>query len=268
MIVVFVVCWIHHYVVVHSFMILQQQQQQSYHPQIMNPIVIQHHSYHHHHRQRLPGMMMKTNNNETEHKWVYPSEQQLYNAMRKKGWSNVPEESIPTLLQIHNHINEHTWRQIRAWEGLSNDNNNNNNDLILTRFQGRPRDLTPKAFFWSRILGRNAPFDRHDWYVQRPSLPENANKTLEQRYVIDYYYLPAAQPNLPPIPYIDARPAMTDHPMRALYLHARWWGQWAFPGIATYLQQQQQPNRPSSSLHPSNTNQSNTEPVPGSPNHT
>ena len=182
-------------------------------------------------------------------KWVYPSEQQLYNAMRKKGWSNVPEDSITTVLQIHNHINEHTWGQIRAWEGCTTTKPGNEEDdqdeLVLTRFQGRPRDLTPKAFFLSRIWGScDPPFDRHDWYVARASANGNgasgaATTTgAEQRYVIDYYYLPPPQPHLPPIPYVDARPAL-DHP-RALYLRGRSFFQSAFPGIAALLQQQPQ----------------------------
>lgn len=152
--------------------------------------------------------------------WIYPSEQQLFNAMRKKGWSNVPEESIPTVLQIHNTINESTWRQIQDWEGSSN--------LVLSRFEGRPNDLSPKAFLWSYLLRLyDAPFDRHDWYVD--------NASTVQRYVIDYYYLPANNPHLPPTPYIDARPAL-DRP-RALYLHGRRILQACFPGIAYALQQ-------------------------------
>jgi len=157
----------------------------------------------------------------TEQLWVYPSEQQMYNAMRRKGWHNVPEESIPTVLQIHNHINERTWRQIQEWEGR--------NDLQLPRFMGRPNDLTPKAFLLSKVLGLyDPPFDRHDWYVQHPG-----DDGLVHRYVIDYYYLPSPDPNLPPIPYVDARPAL-DHP-RALYLHTRRFLQQAFPGITAFL---------------------------------
>lgn len=153
--------------------------------------------------------------------WIYPSEQQLYNAMRKKGWSNIPEESIPTVLQIHNNINERTWRQIQSWEGTES--------LNLARFQGRPRDMSPKAFLFSYILPLyDPPFDRHDWYIE--------HNGLQQRYVIDYYYLPPAQPNLPPTPYVDARPAL-DHP-RVLWLHSRRFLQLAFPGIAAYIKQE------------------------------
>lgn len=158
---------------------------------------------------------------ESAEKWVYPSEQQLYNAMRKKGWSNIPEDSIPTVLQIHNNINERTWRQIQRWEGTET--------LNLARFQGRPRDITPKAFLYTHLLRLyDPPFDRHDWYVEQPS-------GYQQRYVIDYYYLPPEHPDMPPTPFIDARPAL-DHP-RAVMLHGRRFLQNAFPGITTYLQQ-------------------------------
>lgn len=157
--------------------------------------------------------------------WVYPSEQQMYNAMRKKGWSNIPEDSIPTVLQIHNNINERTWRQIQSWEGTDS--------LNLTRFQGRPRDMTPKAFLFSYILQMyDPPFDRHDWYVEQ-TLNSGG---YQQRYVIDYYYLPPEHPDMPPIPYVDARPAL-DHP-RAVWLHSRHFLQQAFPGIAAYLKKQ------------------------------
>lgn len=32
--------------------------------------------------------------------WVYPSEQQVFNAMKRKGWQGIEEESIPSFLQI------------------------------------------------------------------------------------------------------------------------------------------------------------------------
>lgn len=166
------------------------------------------HTPHHQHEKDAP-------------KWVYPSEQQLYNAMRRKGWQNVPEDSIPTVLQIHNNINERTWKQIQDWE--------RNDNIHLARFQGRPNDLTPKAWFSTRILQQDAPFDRHDWYVQ--------NGPTITRYVIDYYYLQAPEAtNLPPIPYVDARPALETP--RSLYLHANRFVRYAFPGITKYVQRQ------------------------------
>jgi cytochrome c heme-lyase len=158
-------------------------------------------------------------------KWVYPSEQQLYNAMKRKGWSNVPEESIPMVLQIHNHINERTWAQIQDWEGAK--------DIELAQFQGRPKDMTPKAFFLSSVLRLyDAPFDRHDWYIK------HSGRSEQQRYVIDYYYLPPSHPDHPPIPYVDARPAL-DHP-RAFLLRGKRFLQDTLPGISGYLKKYQE----------------------------
>lgn len=159
--------------------------------------------------------------------WVYPSEQQMYNAMRRKGWSNIPEESIPMVLQIHNGINEKTWKQVMDWEGTS--------DLTLARFHGRPKDLSPKAFFWTKLLPLyDSPFDRHDWYVQR-----NDPNPVVQRYVIDYYYLrDRNDENAIPVPFIDARPAL-DHP-RAVGLHLSRFVTSAFPGFAAYWRRYQE----------------------------
>lgn len=153
--------------------------------------------------------------------WVYPSEQQLYNAMRRKGWQNIPEESIPMVLQIHNGINEGTWGKIIEWEQSP--------DVRLVRFQGRPRDITPKAFLMSKILGLYpAPFDRHDWYVEDP-----VNRKGElQRYVIDYYMYEPKDPRLPPKPYVDARPALEGP--RGVRMRAERFLQDAFPGWTAY----------------------------------
>lgn len=155
--------------------------------------------------------------------WVYPSEQQLYNAMRRKGWQNIPEESIPVVLQIHNGINEGTWGKIIDWEGSP--------DVRLVRFQGRPRDMTPKAFIMSKVLGLyTTPFDRHDWFVENP---HTAPGQL-QRYVIDYYMIENdnAASHLPPAPYVDARPAL-EGPRGATMRMQRFLSD-AFPGFAAY----------------------------------
>lgn len=49
----------------------------------------------------------------------------------------------------------------------------------LLHFLGRPHDLTPKARL-KMLFGHPAPFDRHDWVVDRGG--------EEVRYVIDYYH--------------------------------------------------------------------------------
>jgi len=130
-------------------------------------------------------------------KWVYPSEQQVFNAMKRKGWEGIEEESIPSFLQIHNSVNERSWKLLQEWE-----KDNNNNNLRLVRFEGRPKDLTPKAWIWSNLFFQNPPFDRHDWYVDN-------GIQKEKRYVLDFYMMNdnASSSSLPRVE-IDVRPAL------------------------------------------------------------
>ena len=48
-------------------------------------------------------------------KWEYPSPQQFYNALVRKGWE-TPEESIEDMVAIHNFLNEEAWNEIIKWE--------------------------------------------------------------------------------------------------------------------------------------------------------
>lgn len=165
-------------------------------------------------------------------RWVYPSEQQLYNAMRRKGWQNIPEDSISAVLHIHNNINEGTWRKIQDWEGPDT-------TLKLAKFQGRPGTLTPKAFLLTKVLRfYDPPFDRHDWYV------ENVATGRQQRYVIDYYSPTTAQAAVAPehhgkteVAEVDVRPALDDG--RAVFMRGQRTLQDAFPGLAAYYKRQQ-----------------------------
>lgn len=202
--------------------------------------------------------------------WVYPSEQQFYNAMRRKGWQGVDESTIPAVVRIHNAVNERGWSEVRRWErdlhGCENPR--------LVRFLGRPNDLSPKAWFNSKIMLYNPPFDRHDWYVDRGDDQE------PRRYVIDFYngndgtasdsWLttllrerlssdpppqsplppPPSLPTRPPAMYLDVRPAL-DSP-EALADRARMFVRDAFPGLFAALGSSRStpPAKGNSSLHP------------------
>lgn len=48
-------------------------------------------------------------------KWDYPSPQQFYNALVRKGWE-TPEEHIETMVDIHNFLNEEAWNEVLRWE--------------------------------------------------------------------------------------------------------------------------------------------------------
>lgn len=126
---------------------------------------------------------------ETPGYWEYPSPQQFYNALVRKGWE-TPEEHVDMMVLIHNFLNERAWQEIVDWEAMAG---SDVSQLQLARFQGRPGTLSPRArmFMWLAWLfpdkfSSEPPFDRHDWIVRRgptEAYPEGE----EVRYIIDYY---------------------------------------------------------------------------------
>jgi len=135
--------------------------------------------------------------------WEYPSPQQFYNALVRKGWE-TPEEHVETMVHIHNFLNERAWDEVMKWEKRRD----NSVEVELARFRGRPGELSPKArllLFAGWLLptrfNSEPPFDRHDWIVKRRSTGE------EVRYVIDYYSAPP-EPDGSPVFSLDVRPAL------------------------------------------------------------
>ncbi|KAK1922634.1 putative pyruvate carboxylase isoform [Papiliotrema laurentii] len=136
--------------------------------------------------------------------WDYPSPQQFYNALVRKGWE-TPEESIETVVAIHNWLNEVAWEEVMKWERRVP----GGGSAQLSKFQGRPGELSPKAqfFLWAGKIfpskfNSEPPFDRHDWVVTRP-----AAGGVSARYVIDYYSAPPDAEGNPQFS-LDVRPAL------------------------------------------------------------
>lgn len=99
--------------------------------------------------------------------WEYPSPQQMYNAMLRKGYTDTPADAVESMVAVHNFLNEGAWYEIVEWErifgkGLLNgwelcktseeerirrmqQNQGTAEQPRLLRFQGRPKDMTPKA---------------------------------------------------------------------------------------------------------------------------
>jgi len=184
--------------------------------------------------------------------WEYPSPQQMYNAMLRKGYTDTPQDAVESMVAVHNFLNEGAWAEIVEWEqifskGLKNGwekcrrgSDNLAMELIeerltgmidqdsqprLVRFQGRPQDLTPKArilqalgWFYPAKFSSDPPFDRHDWFVSR----QTPSGLKEVRYVIDYYSGPP-EPTGEPVFYLDIRPAV-DTPTAAVERLMRWGG--------------------------------------------
>jgi len=76
--------------------------------------------------------------------WVYPSEQQFYNAMARKN-HNPQERDMKSVVPIHNAVNERAWEQILMWEvGMGSEKCGGPR---LISFAGKPTERTPKAWF-------------------------------------------------------------------------------------------------------------------------
>ncbi|OCF79161.1 cytochrome c heme-lyase [Kwoniella mangroviensis CBS 8886] len=143
--------------------------------------------------------------------WDYPSPQQFYNALVRKGWE-TPEDSVEVMVDIHNFINEQAWYEVMKWEKRLPGGEN----AQLARFTGRPGELSPKARmhlwlgkFFPNSFNTEPPFDRHDWIVTRP-LPTSTTVPKEEastRYVIDYYSAPPDEDGNPVFS-LDVRPAL------------------------------------------------------------
>ena len=227
--------------------------------------------------------------------WEYPSPQQMYNAMRNKGYvESHPGEaaSIVNMVEVHNFLNEGAWGEILQWEkefgtpggwieaakgrwqtgGIAPPHSPpspspspphasdawrgaffssspapsspasstfSRTEPRLLRFQGRSQEPTPKARILQLVaqvapnsrFATPPPFDRHDWYVLRPS-PDQAEKAQEVRYVIDYYS-GDPEPTGEPVFYLDVRPAL-DRPAAVMERAIKWGGElwWKATGAA------------------------------------
>ncbi|KAK7424772.1 holocytochrome c synthase [Neonectria punicea] len=179
--------------------------------------------------------------------WEYPSPQQMYNALLRKGYTDTDITAVEGMVSVHNYLNEGAWMEILEWEqrfgrGLYKgwqickrgedhaaeelerhwDWEDAKATPTLVRFQGRPKDMTPKAtmlqvlgWVYPSKFGVDPPFDRHDWYVSR----DLDGEKKEIRYVIDYYE-GSPDPSGEPVFYLDVRPAMT--PQGAAERIIRW----------------------------------------------
>lgn len=102
----------------------------------------------------------------------------FFDAMRRKGLTAAQEADMKTVVPIHNAVNERAWAEIRAWEAPYSGHGGCADGPRLHSFAGVKERMTPRARMRT-LLGYTAPFDRHDWVVDR------CGKRVE--YVIDFY---------------------------------------------------------------------------------
>ncbi|BGP41776.1 Cytochrome c1 heme lyase [Rhodotorula kratochvilovae] len=172
-----------------------------------------------------------------EENWVYPSPASFYSALQRKE-RNPQARDMGIVVPIHNAVNERVWNQVLDWEreamGLKPGEETGSK---LVSFVGKPKEVSPRAR-WKSLIGYTAPFDRHDWLVDRPlhppssasssspsSSPSDTPESVRIRYVIDFYtgrgaglLTPPPPAGTPPAPeenfrpnlafFIDCRPAL------------------------------------------------------------
>ncbi|KAL6898604.1 cytochrome c/c1 heme-lyase [Trichoderma evansii] len=129
--------------------------------------------------------------------WVYPSEKMFFDAMKRKGY-DAREVDMKTVVPIHNAVNERAWAKIKEWEAPYLVESKCGGPK-LTSFANKSERMTPTARI-NTILGYTAPFDRHDWIIDRCGTRVD--------YVIDFY---AGRPGGTaggPSFYLDVRPKL------------------------------------------------------------
>ncbi|AJO97328.1 Cyc3p [Saccharomyces cerevisiae YJM1418] len=150
--------------------------------------------------------------------WEYPSPQQMYNAMVRKGKiggsGEVAEDAVESMVQVHNFLNEGCWQEVLEWEKPHTDESHVQPKLL--KFMGKPGVLSPRAR-WMHLCGllfpshfsQELPFDRHDWIVLRGERKaEQQPPTFKEvRYVLDFYGGPDDENGMPTF-HVDVRPAL------------------------------------------------------------
>lgn len=142
--------------------------------------------------------------------WEYPSPQQMYNAMLRKGGGEIAEDAVEPMVDIHNFLNEGAWYEILKWEQPYT--KETKIEPRLLKFTGRPNDTSPRAQMLQVLgkiypskFGMPLPFDRHDWTVLRAQKDGQWEKV---RYVIDYYCVDDEKNSEDPEFVLDVRPAL------------------------------------------------------------
>jgi cytochrome c heme-lyase len=100
--------------------------------------------------------------------------------MKRKGYSAASAADMKTVVPIHNAVNEKAWAEILKWEApyVAPINKGGCGGPRLHSFAGLSQTMSPRARI-NTLLGYTAPFDRHDWVVDR------CGKRVE--YIIDFY---------------------------------------------------------------------------------
>ncbi|PGH00504.1 hypothetical protein AJ79_08195 [Helicocarpus griseus UAMH5409] len=196
-------------------------------------------------------------------KWEYPSPQQMYNALLRKGYSDTPQDAVEAMVAVHNFLNEGAWEEIVRWErtfaaglgkgwercrrgeenlmrelereeverevrrrrGFVKEQEGEGGQPSLVRFMGRPQERTPKASLL-QALGWVYPAK----FGTAPPFDRHDWYVLRQTpsgpkevRYVIDYYSGEPEPTGEPVFYLDIRPAV-DTPTAAVERLMRWGG--------------------------------------------
>ncbi|KAJ3959091.1 Cytochrome c1 heme lyase [Colletotrichum tropicale] len=120
----------------------------------------------------------------------------FFEAMKRKG-HDTRAADMRTVVPIHNAVNERAWKEIKEWEAPYTQGTACDGPRLHS-FAGLSTNMSPKARL-NTLLGYQAPFDRHDWVIDRCG--------VQVDYVIDFY---AGRPDAQGKPsfYLDVRPKL------------------------------------------------------------
>ena len=200
---------------------------------------------------------------DTDSNWEYPSPQQMYNAMLRKGYTDTDATAVTSMVEVHNFLNEGAWNEIVAWEkvfgkglahgwdmckrgeqgiamerakeeflsarrealGLSEPEADQPKPKLL-RFMGRPQEPTPKARML-QAMGYVFP----ERFGSEPPFDRHdwyvarplPDGGVKQVRYVIDYYSGGTQETGEPVFYLDIRPAL-DTPTAAIERAMRWGG--------------------------------------------
>ena len=133
-----------------------------------------------------------------EGKWMYPSPVQFYRNAVAKG-HEVDTGDMNTVVNIHNAVNEETWRRIVTFETKYHRLECPGGPSLI-RFVGMPSQPSVKARVLHWVGGYVMPFDRHEWTIDRCG-------TGLFKYHVDFYDGANQEEGKVNI-YLDVRPGM------------------------------------------------------------
>ena len=94
---------------------------------------------------------------DSDENWEYPSPQQMYNAMLRKGYNDTPADAVESMVAVHNFLNEGAWAEIQTWERIFSPGLFQAWDICLSGEEGIARDQAKRAFLAARREALNLP---------------------------------------------------------------------------------------------------------------